>query len=67
MWTDKFPKFKGIDLEEVCPGTPKKIEMKELSQVEEVVGVFGSGTARVGGVAGWAVGVFLGIGLAFGL
>jgi len=67
VWMDKFPKFEEIDLEEFCPGTPKKIEVKELSQAEEVAGVFGSGAASAGGVAGWVMGVFLGISLAFGL
>jgi hypothetical protein len=60
--------FGDIDLEKVCPGKPKKIEVKDLSQVEEMTGHMSSGAGGNGGLPGWAMSAVLGaIGLVAGL
>ena len=68
VWTDVLPRFGDIDLEEVCPGKPKKIEVKDLTAMEEMTGRMSGGSGGKGGVPTWAMGGVLGgIGLVAGL
>jgi len=68
VWTKDFPMFEEINLEEICPGKPKNIEVKDLSQMEEVSpDVFSNSNGAVGGgLIGWVAAAIGGVGILIG-